>query len=385
MSEPVQIGDNDEMEDMEDEESPKPQVLSRPDLLAALQSRNHSEAMKELPNCVKKRIKALKKCQLETTKLEAKFYEEVHQLECKYLVLYTPFYEKRGLIVSGSYEPTEEECDWESDQEKDDELCSELKDKAKIEPPAPDKPAEPKNEDVKGIPDFWLTIFKNVQMLAEMVQEHDEPVLKHLIDIKVLLLEKDPMGFVLEFHFSKNEYFVNSVLTKEYVMKSVPDESDPFSFEGPEIYKCKGCVIEWNKGKNVTVKTIKKKQKHKSRGSVRTVTKTVQNDSFFNFFSPPLVPDDPDTEMDEDTQALLTTDFEIGHYIRESIVPRAVLYFTGEALDEDFEEEEDDDDEDYEDEEEGNEDEDDAEYTPSSKAALPKVPKNGHPNECKQQ
>jgi hypothetical protein len=37
----------------------------------------------------------------------------------------------------------------------------------------------------------------------------------------------------------------------------------------------------------VTVKTIKKKQKHRSRGSVRTVTKTVQNDSFFNFFSPP--------------------------------------------------------------------------------------------------
>lgn len=45
--------------------------------------------------------------------------------------------------------------------------------------------------------------------------------------------------------------------------------------------------------------------------------------------------------MDEDTQALLTADFEIGHYIRERIVPRAVLFFTGEALDdEDFEEEE---------------------------------------------
>lgn len=37
----------------------------------------------------------------------------------------------------------------------------------------------------------------------------------------------------------------------------------------------------------MTVKTIKKKQKHKSKGSVRTVSKTVQNDSFFNFFSPP--------------------------------------------------------------------------------------------------
>lgn len=47
------------------------------------------------------------------------------------------------------------------------------------------------------------------------------------------------------------------------------------------------CQIDWKKGKNVTLKTIKKKQKHKGRGTVRTVTKTVSNDSFFNFFSPP--------------------------------------------------------------------------------------------------
>lgn len=45
--------------------------------------------------------------------------------------------------------------------------------------------------------------------------------------------------------------------------------------------------------------------------------------------------------IDEQVQSLLTADFEIGHYIRERIVPRAVLFFTGEALDdEDFEEEE---------------------------------------------
>ena len=36
----------------------------------------------------------------------------------------------------------------------------------------------------------------------------------------------------------------------------------------------------------MTVKTIKKKQKHKGRGTVRTITKQVPNDSFFNFFSP---------------------------------------------------------------------------------------------------
>lgn len=52
------------------------------------------------------------------------------------------------------------------------------------------------------------------------------------------------------------------------------------------------CTIDWTKGKNVTLKTIKKKQKHKGRGTVRTVTKTVPNDSFFNFFTPPEGKDD---------------------------------------------------------------------------------------------
>ena len=47
------------------------------------------------------------------------------------------------------------------------------------------------------------------------------------------------------------------------------------------------CKIDWKKGKNVTVKTVKKKQKHKGSGTTRTITKTVQSDSFFNFFSPP--------------------------------------------------------------------------------------------------
>lgn len=42
-------------------------------------------------------------------------------------------------------------------------------------------------------------------------------------------------------------------------------------------------------------------------------------------------------------QALLTADFEIGHYIRERVVSRAVLLYTGEGLDED-------DDDDYEEE-----------------------------------
>lgn len=45
------------------------------------------------------------------------------------------------------------------------------------------------------------------------------------------------------------------------------------------------------------------------------------------------MPDDAEAELDDETQALVTSDFEIGHYIRERIVPRAVLYYTGNLVD----------------------------------------------------
>lgn len=51
---------------------------------------------------------------------------------------------------------------------------------------------------------------------------------------------------------------------------------------------------------NLTVKTIRKKQKHKERGAVRTIVKQVPTDSFFNFFNPPEVP--ADEEIDDDSQ-----------------------------------------------------------------------------------
>lgn len=94
------------------------------------------------------------------------------------------------------------------------------------------------DENTKGIPEFWLTIFKNVDLLSEMVQDYDEPILKHLNDIQ-LKFHDQPMGFTLEFYFSENEFFTNKVLTKYYEMKCAPDKEDPFSFEGPEIFKCK--------------------------------------------------------------------------------------------------------------------------------------------------
>ncbi|KAG7162464.1 nucleosome assembly protein 1-like 1 isoform X2 [Homarus americanus] len=358
-------------------------LMKDPQVLAALQTKlrrflgTPSGYISSLPTIVKRRIKALKKLQLQYTDLEAEFYQEVHALEVKYDKMHQSLYEKRRLVVNSEHEPNDEECDFPSDDEEEEDkgLSKDMEEKAKIDEKEESK-VHDFDENTKGIPEFWLTIFKNVDLLAEMVQDYDEPILKHLTDIQ-LKFHDQPMGFTLEFHFKENDYFTNKVLTKYYEMKCVPDKEDPFGFEGPEIFKCKGCTIDWKKGKNVTVKTIKKKQKHKSRGAVRTITKTVQNDSFFNFFNPPPVPEDPDEEMDDDTQALLTADFEIGHYIRERIVPRAILFYTGEALDdEDFEEEEGEEGEEGDDEEE----EDDPDYDPTKDKAA-----KGQPAECKQQ
>lgn len=80
-----------------------------------------------------------------------------------------------------------------------------------------------------------------------MIQPHDEPVLKKLLDIKIVYDED--LSYRLEFVFAPNDYFENAVLTKKYILRCQIDGDEPFSFEGPEIYKCTGCDIKWKPGK----------------------------------------------------------------------------------------------------------------------------------------
>lgn len=90
---------------------------------------------------------------------------------------------------------------------------------------------------------------------------------------------QNPPGFTLEFYFSQNEFFTNSVLTKYYEYDDKPP-ANILDYEGPQIKLCRGSQINWHKNKNVTVKLVKKRQKHKGHGQTRVVTKTVQNDRF---------------------------------------------------------------------------------------------------------
>ena len=93
-----------------------------------------------MPVPVKRRIKALKQLQFKMINIEAKFYEEVHALECKYSQLYIPYYKERSNIITGAHEPTDEECVWESEEE--DEISNDLKSKVKINVTGQDKKNE---------------------------------------------------------------------------------------------------------------------------------------------------------------------------------------------------------------------------------------------------
>lgn len=112
-------------------------------------------------------------------------------------------------------------------------------------------------------------------------------------------------------------------------MKCAPDSDDPFTFDGPEIYKTKGTEIQWKEGKNVTIQ--------KTNAGGQEIEMKVH--SFFNFFNPPETPEETQSPLFDAINAILEADFEIGHFIKDRVVPRAVLYFTGEARDEEDDEE----------------------------------------------
>uniref|UniRef100_I1LY05 Nucleosome assembly protein n=1 Tax=Glycine max TaxID=3847 RepID=I1LY05_SOYBN len=328
---------------------------NRADLVNALKSKiqslagQHSDILESLSPNVRKRVEVLREIQGQHDELEAKFFEERAALEAKYQKLYQPLYTKRYEIVNGATEVEEGAVkettpDGEEDQEK-------------------------------GVPAFWLTAMKNNEVLAEEISERDEGALKYLKDIKWSRIE-NPKGFKLEFFFDTNPYFINSVLTKTYHMI---DEDEPI------LEKAIGTEIQWHPGKCLTQKILKKKPKKGSKNA-KPITKTENCESFFNFFNPPQVPED-DEDIDEDAaeelQNQMEQDYDIGSTIRDKIIPHAVSWFTGEAIqgdefgdledDEDDEDIEEDDDEEEEEDEDDDDDEDDEEESKTKKKHLRRV------------
>ncbi|RZC51853.1 hypothetical protein C5167_020279 [Papaver somniferum] len=332
----------------------------------------HSDVLESLTPNVRKRVEALREIQTKHDEIEAKFFEERAILEAKYQKMYEPLYSQRFDIVNGVVEVDGVTKEVEADKEADKD--------AEVD---------------KGVPDFWLNAMKTNEVLMEEITERDEGALKYLKDIKWCRIE-EPKGFKLEFFFDTNPYFKNAVLTKTYHMI---DDDEPI------LEKAIGTEIDWYPGKSLTQKVLKKKPKKGSKNT-KPITKTEDCESFFNFFNPPQVPEDDD-ELDEETaedlQNQMEQDYDVGSTIRDKIIPHAVSWFTGEAVqseefdmdmddeddDEDDEEDEDEDD-DEEDEDEDDDDEDDDEDEGKNRKKKSRVPaaegqQGERPPECKQQ
>ncbi|GMT24502.1 hypothetical protein PFISCL1PPCAC_15799, partial [Pristionchus fissidentatus] len=303
------------------------------------------EMLSKLSAKVKARVSALKAIQTKSIDIEAKFYSKVHELEKQFEAEFNAVNEERRKIVSGEYEPTAEESKLPLIHGATEEEIKELNEKSEAD------------SGEKGIPEFWLTVLKSAENIGEAIQECDEPILKFLTNISTTV-ELEPAGFTLVFHFAENPYFKNSTIKKQYKLEIKPDAEEPFEYDGPAVTETTGDKIEWHEGKDCTKKVIKKKQK-KGANAGKFLTKTVKADSFFNFFDPPKVDADHKNEEDDEddeTQELLRADFEIGQIIRDHVIPRAVLFFTGEAAEDDMfddfgDEGDEDDDEDEEDDE----------------------------------
>lgn len=317
-----------------------------------------------LPTEVKKRIKALKKLQVDYLTLNGEFYKEAAALENKYFSKYNELFSKRNEITTGKHEPSDAECEY---KETNADLATDLA-----------SPGASSDKPVSGVPSFWLTCMKNaIDGTNDFITEEDEPILEHLNDV---VIEDGIDTFKLHFHFAPNDFFSNPVLTKEFRLKLSPTEEDPFNFDGPEIIAMKGMKIDWKSDdKDVTLRKVTKKQKNKKTGVTRTVVKSVRTDSFFNFFNhPEWVTDSED--MEEELAESFHTDTNLGSFFRERLIPRAVLYFTGEMtpFDEDYDEEMD---EGMDDADEAAGSDEDPDYKPSKKD----LRKAQQQTECKQQ
>jgi len=325
----------------------------------------------DLPEPVLKRVKGLRKLHETYEAIDAEYKEQRIALEKQFLQRKKALLDQRSLVLTGASDITEEGV-----------LTN-----------------EPSKEEEKGVPSFWLTALASNAVIGSLIAEHDVPALEALNNITVDYAE-DFSAFTLNFHFNENEFFTNTVLKKKYFVE--PDLLDERS---PSLNDIEGDEIEWKKGKELTSEEITKKQKAKggrNKGQVRTVTRTVPRPSFFHFFKTPSQQGDEEEEEeqpeeDEEQQGRtkfnIDEDYDIGHIIRTTIIPEAILWFTGEAEDDEgmfFGDEDDDEDgeggdDDEDEEEEGEEDEaptkDDKKKSKKGAAAANSGEK---PPECKQ-
>jgi nucleosome assembly protein 1-like 1 len=314
--------------------------------------KDHAEdiEIEDFPQPVLNRIRYLKTLHDQKNAIMEEYARERAVLEKKFNEKYTPLYATRSDIVLGKVEsPTQSETEQDN---KDTEKS-------------------------KGIPHFWLTAMLHHEAFTETIEEEDIPALEHLIDLKCID-DEDLKGFTLEFFFSPNPFFTNEILKKSYKVQNLFEGSEPI------ISSVQSDKINWKSGKNLCVQSVKTKSK--KGGKSKTQTKVEQKPSFFNFFKSLTIPAEGEEINVKQMQKLeeeLEPDFDQALSLRTSIIPDAIIWYTGEAEGiEYFGDEDDGGEDDDEDGDEDDDDEDDEEETDKNKPVFNFKPPGAAPTQA---
>jgi len=266
------------------------------------------DMMAMLPEAVVPRVERLNELNSKREKIMENYMSERSALEKKYAAQCAPLFVERFEIIAGK---------------RDDEIAVNA---------TSDGEREAGQGNITGVPQFWVCAMGHMETIAELITESDVDCLEHLIDVTCEDF-LDGKGFTLKFHFRKNEYFENDVITKSYEIPNLLLEDEPI------LKNVTGCEILWKIGRSLTTREVQKKQRSKSgkrAGQIRTVTKIERTDSFFHFFNPPKMPsmDDMDEEQADAIEEAFDHDYDIAQSFRSHLIPKAILWFTGEALEE---------------------------------------------------
>lgn len=269
------------------------------------------DPLAHLPPYVIARVDKLQELQSSHELIQEQYLRDRTALEKKYEGLAQPLYRNRTEIVRGDHDRAIAAAASVGNMNVDDESNANV---------------------VQGIPQFWVASMMHMDVISELVSEDDVDCLEHLMDVSCNLASNG-QGFTLSFQFAPNEYFSNSVLTKAYEVPNLLTSDEPL------LKNVTGTVIDWKAGKSLTHRHVTKKQRRKGTGQVRTVTKEEAKESFFNWFTPPTITDME--MMDEDEaerlEELFENDFEVAQAFRSDIIPKAVLWFTGQKNQEELE------------------------------------------------
>ncbi|XP_063900657.1 nucleosome assembly protein 1-like 1-B [Zophobas morio] len=268
------------------------------------------------PPVVINRVNAIKNIMAQQLQIEYKQTAELAELERRYQSIFEPFYRRRAEIISGVYEPTVEDCYNPSDAEEDIELFT----RRHILPTSGSGLK-------KGIPNFWLTVLQSCPPLNALIEEHDQEVLQFLEDIRSEMLEfnENVGGYKLIFVFRKNKFFSNKELCKTYYY------AKNGNFLNAEVFeRAESSTIYWFKDMDLSVVLTKKKQRHKTTGKTRVFIKKEERPTFFTFFRPFKAASVEECSESEEAPFAIEQDINVAELLRTTIIPYAVLCYTGE-------------------------------------------------------